>query len=493
MKKELLRIESLNKSYKNKKILKNISFTVLEGETIAILGTNGAGKSTLVKIFAGLLSRDSGKLFFCEQEIEHFSLQKAKSLHIQSVFDYGNTIDSLTIAENIFLSHKKPFPFYPGSCNAAAKKYMDLVNLNREPGELAADLSFQEKAKVQLAAALTDHPKLLLLEELPLFLSSDDKLHIKHLFEKRKEQGTSTLYITHNLDDAILFADRIMILQNGTCIYLTDKKELSKELLTSILSQTNSIAGYSVSLPQERTVLEVTNLHSSKLSDIHFQVKAGEILGFIGSADSGNVDILDALFGLTHTSNSKLRIEGIPVKIKNTKDAVQNGISYASNRHLKQSDLRPGASMTVMDNISLRSLQKIRSCGLINRQMEQHFATTYLKHLQDKNITITTPVSHLSSGTIYKLQMAQCISTNPKILLLYEPANSIDAASKQELFHTITELAAKGTSILIAISTLSDDTIKLCHRIIVMRNGIMKGELSHQEITTQNILSLEKM
>lgn len=368
-----------------------------------------------------------------------------------------------------------------------------MVNLKRDPEELAGALSFQEKAKVQLAAALVNTPSLLLLEELPLFFTSEDKARIKQLFENRKSQGCSTIYVTKDLDDSLFFADRILVLRDGNCVCFANTKDLSKDLLISILSQAKESQPYQLETPKAPVVLEVKNLHNSKLSDISFQIKTGEILGFIGSVDSGNIDILDALFGLDTTTRSQIYIDGLPVKIRSTKDAVQNGISYASNRHLKDTDLQPGGYMTVMENIVLRSLQKVRSHGLINHRMEQHFANTYLKHLHDKNITINTPISHLSSGTIYKLQMAQCISSKPKILLLYEPANSIDSTSKQELFGTIAELAANGTAILIALSTLSDDTIKLCHRLIVMRDGCMKGELSNFEITTNNILTLERL
>lgn len=490
MRKELFRAESLNKSFGQEKVLKDVSFNLFEGETIVMLGANGAGKSTLMKILGGVISKDSGRIFFQEKQIHNHSIPQAKALGIQVVYDYGSIIHDFSISENIFLAHKKPVFFNPKRYDEPARYYMKLVNLNRSPSDPANTLSLPEKSKVQLAAALTADPRLLILDEPPLFTSEEDRYCLKNILDHLKDKGSSAIYITHNLDDALFFADRILILRDGVSACLSDKSEFTKETLITILSKMDTPKASVVQAPGDREVLRVEHLFSRKLSDISFCARAGEILGFVGSVESGKTALLDTLFGLHKPDSGTIWLEQAPVAIKNTRIAKKNHISYSTENRASNSGLLP--HMDVKENLSLHSIQRVSNWGWINRNMEQHFALTYLKYLYNNNVTIHTPIRHLSNGTLHKLQIAQCISEKPKLLLLYEPTNGMDLVSKQKTLSVIADLAAGGTTVLIAASLESDDAIKLCHRLIIMRDGYIKGELANSEITMSNIITLEQ-
>ena len=491
MRKELFRAESLNKSFGQEKVLKDVSFNLFEGETIVMLGANGAGKSTLMKILGGVIPKDSGRIFFQEKQIHNHSIPHAKALGIQVVYDYGSIINDFSISENIFLAAKKPTFFNPKRYDGPALEYIRLVNLNRSPFEPAASLSLPEKSKVQLAAALTADPRLLILDEPPLFTTEEDKRCLKGILDSLKARGSSAIYITHNLEDALYFADRILILRDGVSACLSDKSEFTKGTLITILSKTEAPKASIVHPPKNRELLRVEHLCSRKLSDICFQANAGEILGFVGSVESGKDAVLDALFGLHKVESGSVWIEGKKAVIRNTRDARKRHISYSTENRASHSGLLP--DMDVKENLTLHSIRRISSFGWINKNMEQHFALTYLRYLYNKHVTIHTPIRHLSNGTLHKLQIAQCISEKPRLLLLYEPANGMDLNSKQETLSAIADRAAGGTTVLIAASLESDDAIKLCHRLIIMREGRIKGELVNSEITMSNIITLEQL
>lgn len=490
MRKELFRAESLNKSFGQEKVLKDVTFNLFEGETIVMLGANGAGKSTLMKILGGVIPKDSGRIFFREKQIINHSIPRAKALGIQVVYDYGSIIEDFSVSENIFLAHKKPPFFNPKKYDGPAREYIKLVNLNRSPWESAAALSLPEKSKVQLAAALTAAPRLLILDEPPLFTSEQDRSCLKNILDTLKARGSSAIYITHNLDDALFFADRILILRDGVSACLSEKSEFTKEMLIKILSKTEKPKSSIVRPPGNREMLRVEHLCSRKLQDISFHASAGEILGFTGSVESGKASVLDALFGLHKIHSGSIWIEGRQAVIRSTRDARKKQISYAVENRASYSGLLP--DMNVKENLTLHSLLRVSNYGWISKNMEQHFALTYLKYLYNKNVTIHTPVRHLSNGTLHKLQIAQCISEKPKLLLLYEPTNGMDLISKQEILSAIADLAAGGTTVLIAASMESDDAVRLCHRLIIMREGRIKGELINSEITMSNIITLEQ-
>ncbi|MGI6070037.1 MAG: ATP-binding cassette domain-containing protein [Blautia sp.] len=489
MRKELLRVEKLNKSYGNQKILKNVSFQLFEGETVVVIGSNGAGKTTLMKILAGILHKDSGQIFFRECPLENHSIAKAKALGIEVIFDHKSIIEHFSISENIFLTKKKPFLFNPRNYDAPSKKYMEMVNLKRSPKELVSSLPLAEKAKVQIAAALTNQPQLLILDEPPILNSAEDKMHLKHLLDTLKAQGSSVIFITHVLEDALLFADRILILREGASVFLEDRAEISKDLLLSTISQITKKEDPILHPPCQQEALRVENLNGARLSNIHFHVQMGEILGIIGSIDSGNDQILETLFGL-RPGNGKILVDHVPVSIRKPQDAVRHGISYSTTCNVECSGLLP--DMSIMENLSLHSIRRICDHGIINKRLEKHFASTYAKRLNNLNIKLDMSIDSLSSGTKHKLQIAQCITNHPKILLLYEPISSIDPSSQQEIFDIILALAAAGTAIIIAASTTSGDSIQLCHRVLVMQSGHIKGELSHPDITLSNIIALEQ-
>jgi len=486
---EIFRAESLNKTFGQEKVLKDVSFNVFEGETVVVVGANGAGKSTLMRILSGIIQKDSGRLYFKEKLIDAHNIKNAKELGIQVINDYSSVIDAYSVAENIFLAVKKRFVFNPKGLEKMAKPYMDTVGLKCPPHTLVSELSLSEKSKVQLAAALALNPSLLILDEPPLLHSDEDRQRLQKIFDDLKHNRCSIIYITHNLNDAMLFANRILVLRDGISASLTYKNDLTKEKLISILTKTSEKKENQVICPQALTSLEVRNIVSNKLNNINFYVRKGEILGLVGSLESGNGAVLDILFGLTPYKHGSILLDGKPVFIRKPSAAVHYGFSYSTEDKFNSTLLY---NMTIKENLTLHSLKKVSRFGWINTSMERHFAHSHLKYLYNPHISIDTPIQHLSNGTQHKIQLAQCISSRPKYLLLYEPTNGMDLLSKQETLTTIIALAKSGVTVLIAASIESYDILTVCNRLLIFKNGLIKGELNRGEVTRGNILSIEQ-
>lgn len=491
MRKELLRIEGVNKSFSGEHVLKNVSFSLFAGEVFVVLGANSAGKTTLMRILAGALPMDSGSMFFMGRPVLRHSLVRARELGIQLVYDYANVIEDVSLAENIFLSFKKPAVYNTKRYYAPAADLLKKVNLDRSPDTLAGALSVTERSKLKLAGALAMDPKVLILDEPPIFNSFRDRLMLKSTVDACKARGHSVIFITHNLNDALLYADRIMILKGGSAVFLEDRAHLDKQTLFSVLSQ-GSVAGsgFDLAEPSEEAVLSVKDFSGKNYRPMDLTVHKGEILGLIGSVDSGNADVLRGLFGL-EPAEGRIAVDGKPVWIRSTRQAVLNGISFSAGGLAREYGLVP--TMSIAGNYALRILKKLTCIGFINRLLEKHFAETHLKYLYTDAVSdVRTRVRGLSNGVKHKLQISECFSVQPKLLLVYEPTAGMDIPSKQRVLEDIIALAKRGTGVIVAGAVDNDEMLSACHRVIVMSRGEIKGELKQPDIRIENIIALEQ-
>lgn len=491
MRKEILRIEGVNKSFSGEHVLKNVSFSLFTGEVFVVLGANSAGKTTLMRILAGALPMDSGSIYFMGRRVQKHSIAHARELGIQLVYDYANVIEDVSLSENIFLSFRKPAIYNPKRYHASAEVMLKKVNLEQSPDTLARELSVSERSKLKLAGALAAEPKLLILDEPPIFDSFRDKLMLKANIDSFKALGHSVIFITHNLNDALLFADRIMILRDGSAVFLEDRTHLDKQTLVSVLSQGN-VSGSSFDLrkPSEEVALSAKGFSGKNFLPMDLTVRKGEVLGLIGSVDSGNIDVLRCLFGLKPYEGS-IAIDGTSVTLRSPRQAVTHGISFSAGGLARDYGLVP--TMSIAGNYALRIIKKLTRIGFINRLLEKHFAETHMKYLYTDAVSdVRTRVRKLSNGVKHKLQISECFSVHPKLLLLYEPTAGMDIPSKQRVLENIISLAESGAGVILAGAIDDDEMLSACHRVIVLSRGAVKGELRQPDIRIENIIALEQ-
>lgn len=486
MKLEVLRVEALRKEYDDLCVLKDVSFNIFSSEILVVIGSNGAGKSSLSKIISGNESADGGKMYFFDQlvDMEHYSIRKAKDLGIHYISSSHTLVEDYTIAENIFLPYKKNRLYSSKKIEAMALPYMQKVHLNCPPGKLSSNLSTEEQFKVKLASALAGNPKLLILDEPPLL-----SLQSRTFFEEIINSHTVML-ITHNLNDAFFYADRIMLLRDGMIVCVEQKEDLSMDALYNIMSVSaknkHSIPRIA-SITENETALEISHLSTTILKNINFRAYPGEIIGLIGFHNSGKTALLDTLYGLTPHYKGIITVNNKTVLLNSPKVARRNGIIYSPWEHLPTS-LIP--NLRILENLSLFELPRVSINGFLVKNWEYHFSNTYMQYIFNDSINCQTPVNTLSYGTMHKIQLAQCLSTHSKILLLNEPTSGMDLESKEKILETLLEQATENTCILIAASEESSDIINICNRIFVFSNGTIIKEFSQDTFDMTTLLAL---
>ncbi|MDY3751452.1 sugar ABC transporter ATP-binding protein [Christensenella minuta] len=488
MKTELLRVEFLCKFFHQDMILDHVTFNVFEGETLAILGANGAGKTPLVRILGGILQKDTGELFFREEPLFDYSLEKAQALGIHIVQHCGRIADSLTVAENICIPARPRGWINHRKIAARAKALMGLVGLARSPYALTGDLCASEKSLVELAAVLNLGPRLLIFDEPPLPYSGSLGQKILNVIAHLKAKGSSVIYVTDNIRDALQVADRILVLRDGIAAGIFDRQSPyfnPRDLLTVMAGKGGGTQAYEPAR-RDDVIMEVRDLSCRVLHDINFHIYRGEILGIVGPMDSNKSVLLQLLYGFVRRTRGTILIDGEAVHIRSPKDAVRLGISYFTSMKEK-SHLLPG--LTVMENITLAAARRVSSLGWIKPHIEKHYAASLLEAFSIPPSLLSVVTGRLSSGLRQKIQFIQCLAAKPRIMLLYEPTNGIDLETKKEIREGIKRMAAEGCTFVVVSSNMQE-SLGICDRFLVLSGGAIKGELSKPEAEQSKIIEL---
>ena len=487
MREEILRIEGLNKTIGNDRILNNISFSLFQGETLALLGANGAGKTSLINILGGRSQSDSGRIYYREKKVLLRNPFDAKTLGIYISSDKKRILDNLTVAENITLGRERSFFLGKHTCNKEAEQCLcDIGLANVAPSELAGNLSPSQKALVELASIYTARPSVLIIDEPSCFNSNMDFSNLKKVIRNINKSGIAVIYITHNIDNALNISDRIFILRSGVAAGTFDKSYCTKELLISVMVQSEPNKYFIKENIPHNPALCIKHLYSKLLKDISFEVNRGEILGIAGSSGSGKTELLEVLFGLRSYLSGNIILNGKTLKLSCPADAVSNGITYAPEDIMTFGTI---LDMSVRENISLSSLKRVSSLGWVNLRSERIFVNTMLSAVGQTHINQERSSSELSGGALQKMLIARCLSTKPAFLLLDEPTKSIDMTNRKTLMAGLRNATKDGLTVIIASSDITE-LIQICDRLLFIRNGSLKGEFTTDNNSPNLILSM---
>jgi len=487
MKRELLRVEFLCKKI-HQTILDNVSFNVFRGEIFVVLGASGAGKTSLIQIIAGITPKDSGRIVYQSQPVCFNSAKEAQSRGIYIVHHFGRIVDALSIAENIFLAEQKYFWFQNKRLSLDALSLIEMVGLEHSPSTLTEKLSISEKSLVELAAVINANPRLLIIDAPPFAHSRHIRKKVHTVIGDLKKKGTSVVYVTDSIKDALEMGDRIMVMRDGIVAGIYERGSQNfchSRLLKAMAGGTRPIpAGeHEITGP---TIFRVSHLSCRTVSDVSFSVRQGETVGIVSPMDGNNKILFQSIFGCLKKSGGQILIDEKAVEVDSAVDAVEHGIGYFSSDR-QSCTLIP--ELTVLYNMTLTGAGRINRHGIIRPDFEK-------KHAEKCFQLLGLPVSHLdlraeklSRGMQLKIQLAQCLALAPRIMLLYEPTAGVDLASKTEICHMIQTLSEQGITIVIASSNI-EEIMNICDRFVIMYEGRVKGELSRTEAMQANIIAL---
>ncbi len=485
----LLKAENISKSFPGVKALDKVNLTIEGGKVHTIIGENGAGKSTLMKILMGILLPDEGEILYKGVKVKLMSVQEAIKTGISMIHQELLPFPELSIAENIFMGNE-PTSRIPGwinkrEMNKNGALLMDKLGAKVDVTRAMKELSIAEMQMVEIAKAISNQSEVIIMDEPTSALSNREIAILFSIIEELKQQGIAIIYISHKMDEIFKISDTITVMRDGKHITTCAINAIDQKKLISLIvgREINSIFDKKENTPGE-VILSVTELTGEKFKDINFNLRRGEILGIAGLMGSGRTEIVNSIYGLEKIVKGDIFINGKKVKIRSPKDAIKNSIGLVSEDR-KKYGLVLGSS--VKHNISLSSLEKCKNGLFLNLKEENEIANAQINKLNIKTSSSDQLANYLSGGNQQKIVIAKVLLNDADIIIFDEPTRGIDIGAKSEIYKLMTQLATEGKA-LIVISSELPEILGLSDRILVIREGEIKAELSQAEATQELIM-----
>jgi len=473
----ILEFKNISKYFPGVQALENISFVVKKGEVHCLVGENGAGKSTLIKILAGAIERNEGNIIFDGEKVEIRSVHEALELGIAIIFQESNVVDQLSVYENIFLGKEKTRLGFINKRKEikVAEEHLKQLGLDFSTQITTGGLSSAEKQMIEISRALIYKSKLIVMDEPSAILAERDVQKLFNIIKELRNQGISVIYISHRLEEIFEIGDTVTVLRNGKMIGTSRIKSVTKDELIKMIVGRTLLNKYPIEKREVGSIrLEMKGLSvGSVLKDINFVAKKGEITGIFGLVGSGRTELARAIFGADPIDSGEIFIDGEKVSILKPSDSIKVGIGLIPEERREQGLV---TKLNIRENITLASLRKITSFGFVSRESDISVAKKYVKELNIKTPSLEQIIANLSGGNQQKVVISKWLSTNSKILIMDEPTKGIDVGTKSEIYKIISDLAGRGTTIIVFSSEI-EEVIGISDRIFVMCDGCLKEYL----------------
>ena len=492
--------ENITKHFGGTQALKGVSLTLRAGEVHALMGENGAGKSTLGKIIAGIHQPDSGDIYLDGNKITVENPRAARDKGISIVLQEFNLLPDLSVAENLIVGNDE---YYKARGTVLNKRKMysharELLSLF----ELGASLNVYEKVKdltiaqmqiLEILKAVDADSRIIILDEPTAALSGNE---VKQLFEivrrLQREKKIAFIIVSHKIEEIFEIADRVTVFRDGTQILDdVDLKTLTEnDLVKSMVGrEIRNLYGERVfgSCAGNEEVFRAEHISDThgRVKNVSLSLRKGEIVGLTGVVGAGRTEFARCCFGIDKKKEGRIFVHGRELPKVTVKECIKARIGYVPEDR-KYDGLILNES--IADNIS-QVLQNMQKSIVINKRKSREEAVRMKERLSIKMGSSYDSVNSLSGGNQQKVLLGKWMLTEPEILIIDEPTRGIDIASKSEIYTIMNELSLSGVTILM-ISSEQPEIIGMCDRILVMREGVLAGELSHEEVSEHRITAL---
>ncbi len=495
---DIVRLESIGKSFPGVRALSNVSLGIELGELHAICGENGAGKSTLMKILSGVIRQYDGRLVIDGNPVEFKSTRDAERAGISIIHQELNIVDKLSVAANIFLGRERRSLYCflnERSMDEVSKSLLRELECHVDPRVTAGSLRVGDQQLVEIAKALSLDSRILIMDEPTSALTEGEVERLYRVIAKLRQRGKTILYISHKMDEVFHLADRISVLRDGTLIKTLRRDETNPAQITELMvgRALNDIQ-LQESKPSEELVLKVRNLNLAwpghargyRLKDISFDLRRGEILGIAGLMGAGRTELLECLFGASAMRPSgTMELFGKPYAPRHPKTAYERGVALVTEDR-KRLGIFP--AMNVGKNMAMSQLRAFRRMGFLSGAKEHDACTAIANNLQVKTPGLWAAITGLSGGNQQKCIVGRWLLTNPKILLLDDPTRGVDVGAKAELYAIIKSLCREGLSVIVTSSELPE-LLTLSDRILVLSEGRITASMERSEATQAKIMA----
>lgn len=487
-------MRGIEKSFGSNPVLKNVDFSVKVGEVHALAGENGAGKSTLMKILQGVYGKDAGTIQVAGKTVEITDTFAARKAGVGMVFQEFSLIPTLTVAQNIFLTNE-PTRFGLISDSKAkelAQELFEEMQVSVDPSSTVEHLPTALWQLTEIAKALAQDAKVLIMDEPTASLAKHEAEALFSLIERLKAKGIAIVYISHRMDEVYRIADRITVLRDGVRVLTEALSDLTPVQIVEAIVGRKS-AAHLVHLDRsdkivDEVVLEVENLTmGSKLTDVSFSVKKGEILGLAGLMGSGRTELVNTIFGVAKADSGTIKINGKPTNISSPREAIKNHIALIPEDRRSQGLV---LDHPVTENLTLPILDSLKSNGLLSNKKILKKSLEIIQQFAVKAAQPSIRVGSLSGGNQQKVVIGKWLATDPSLLMMDEPTAGVDIGTKSEILDLVRAIADSGKSVILISSELPE-LLAVSDRVLVLKDGRVLKTLNRNEIPSEEFLQLE--
>ena len=492
-----LEMRGVSKSFPGVKALDGISLKVRPGSVHALMGENGAGKSTLMKCLFGIYKMDEGEVYLDGEKMNILNPDDALHKGLAMVHQELQPIPERSIAENMYCGRFPTRNYGPlkvidhKKMNEEAQKWLRDVKMDFDPKAKLGTLSISQMQSVEIAKAVSMNAKVVMLDEPTSSLTDNEVEALFRIVRDLRDRGVSLIYISHKMAEIREIADDITIMRDGTYVGSWAVKDISDQ---EIVKQMVGRELTNIYPPRDNkpgdVILEVKHLssiHERSFQDCSFELHRGEILGFGGLVGAQRTELMEAIFGMRHVAGGEILMNGKTVKMVRPQEAIRNSIGMITEDRRGTGII---GCLSIADNVSISSLNQYLDMGIVlNHGKIEQLVKDNVAKLSIKTPSSKTTIQSLSGGNQQKVIISRWLANNPDVLIMDEPTRGIDVGAKYEIYQIMINLAKQGKAIIM-ISSEMPELIGMSDRIMVMCNGRITGEVSGEEATQENIMSL---
>ncbi len=485
----IISLKNVHKSFGGVSVLNGVDFDLQKGSVHALVGQNGAGKSTMMKILTGVYTCDSGAIYIDGSKVKMNSYSDAVSHGISLIFQELSLIPTLTVAENIFLNREiLEGPFLDKkSMERKAHELLQSLDIDVDVHSRVEDLDVGVCQMIEIAKALSVNAKVLILDEPTASLSEKETAHLFTLINSLKQRGVSMIYISHRMAEIFKICDTITVLRNGSIVTTKPTRDYS---LTGLIEdmigrKTAALTTADEELASKctgRPLMTVEHLNcGSRLKDVSFELREGEVLGLAGLMGSGRTEVVESLFGLNKDASGQVTINGQPYEIKGVRHAIDSGLAL-----IPEDRRHEGLVLmhSVEENLIVPIFDKLKRGLLLENKKVADIAERSISDMAIKTHSRKTPAFNLSGGNQQKIVVGKWLNSAPSVLLLDEPTAGVDVGSKREIIDKVRDFVGENRAAIFISSDILE-LISACDRFIVFYDGKVTATYNRSEITEE--------
>lgn len=490
----LLKMVDIEKAFPGVKALDKVNLSVKAGTVHALMGENGAGKSTLMKCLFGVYNKDSGSIYLEGKEVNFKNSKEALENGVAMVHQELNQALKRNVMDNMWLGR---FPTVAKGIPITSEKKMyretkeifETLGLNIDPKTVMSTMPVSQRQMVEIAKAVSYNSKVIVFDEPTSSLTEEEVERLFKIIDMLRSKGCAIIYISHKMTEILRISDEVTIMRDGKWIATKEAKDLTMDEIIRLMVGRELTNVYPPKVNKIGDVLlEVDNLTAmySKLRNVSFKARKGEILGVAGLDSSGRTELLENIFGVATRKSGTIKLDGKIIKNKNAGDSIKNGFALLTEERRATGIF---GILNIRENATISSLDKCKTGPFLSKAKLKKSTDWCIKSMRIKTPNQETKIRTLSGGNQQKVILGRWLLTEPTVLLLDEPTRGIDVGAKYEIYQLIIDLAEKGKTVIM-VSSEMPELLGVCDRILVMSGGKLAGEVNAATATQEEIMTL---